>query len=62
MLLLGSSKRKSEMCKPILWVCRTAFEVSFLHSSEMLRVPRRQEKNVDMNVLVFLIQNSGMFM
>lgn len=61
MLLLGSSKRKSEMCKPILWVCRTAFEVSFLHSFEMLKVPRRQEKKVNMNVLLFSIQKSGMF-
>lgn len=61
-LLLGSSKHKSEMCKPILWVCHTAFEVSFLHSSEMLKVPRRQEKNVNMNVLLFSILNSGMFM
>lgn len=45
-LLLGSSKHKFEMCKPILWVYHTAFEVSFLHSSEMLKVPRRQEKKV----------------
>lgn len=45
-LLLGSSKHKSEMCKPILWVCHTTFEVSFLHSSEMLKVPKRQEKKL----------------
>lgn len=45
-LLLGSGRHKSEMCKPILWVCHTAFEVSFLHSSEMLKVPKRQDKKV----------------
>lgn len=60
-LLLGSNKHKSEMCKPILWVCHTAFEVSFLHSSGMLKVPRRQEKKVNMNVLLFSVQNSEMF-
>lgn len=43
-LLLGSSKHKSEMYKPISWVYHTAFEVDFLHSSEMLKVPRGQER------------------
>lgn len=38
--LLGSSKHKSEKCKPILWAYHTAFEVDFLHSSEMLKAPR----------------------
>lgn len=60
-LLLGSSRHKSEMCKPILWVCHRAFEVSFLHSSEMLKVPKRQEKKVNVNILLFSIQNSDMF-
>lgn len=64
MLLLGSSKHKSEMYKPILWVYHTAFEVDFLHFSEMLKVPRRQERELNTSIFggfyyFFSIQNSG---